>query len=99
MKSKPTTRFLSALMAVVMVFLTVPASIFSAFAQEHVHDSPEEIVERADPTCTLIYEAEDLNDIRNDLTGTYILMNDIDLSRYENWSPIGSADAPFTGAL
>lgn len=46
---------------------------------------------------TPIYTAEDLNNIRNDLDGKYILMNDIDLSVYENWVPIGSSDAPFTG--
>lgn len=44
-----------------------------------------------------IYTAEDLNNIRNNLSGKYILMNDIDLSVYENWEPIGSKEAPFTG--
>ncbi len=48
---------------------------------------------------TPIYTAEDLNNIRNNLSGKYILMNDIDLSVYENWEPIGNADAPFTGEL
>lgn len=33
---------------------------------------------------------EEFNNIRNDLNGNYILMNDIDLSAYaENWQPIG----------
>jgi hypothetical protein len=36
-----------------------------------------------------IYTAEDLDNVRNDLTANYILMNDIDLSAYENWEPIG----------
>lgn len=35
-----------------------------------------------------IYTAEDLYNIRNDLDGNYILMNDIDLSVYENWEPL-----------
>lgn len=48
---------------------------------------------------TPIYTAEDLNNIRNDLDGKYILMNDIDLSAYDNWIPIGSSDAPFKGEL
>ena len=48
---------------------------------------------------TPIYTAEDLNNIRNDLDGKYILMNDIDLSTYENWEPIGSSETPFTGEL
>ena len=46
-----------------------------------------------------IYTAEDLNNIRNNLSGKYILMNDIDLSVYENWEPIGDMDTPFTGEL
>ena len=46
---------------------------------------------------TPIYTAEDLYNIRNDLAGKYILMNDIDLSIYENWEPIGTKDEPFTG--
>ncbi len=37
-----------------------------------------------------IYTAEDLDNVRNDLDANYILMNDIDLSEYENWVPIGT---------
>ena len=40
-----------------------------------------------------------LNNIRNDLSGNYILMGNIDLSGWGNWEPIGSADNPFTGAF
>lgn len=46
---------------------------------------------------TPIYTAEDLNNIRNDLDGKFILMNDIDLSVYENWESIGTKDEPFIG--
>lgn len=46
-----------------------------------------------------IYTAEDLNNIRNNLSGKYILMNDIDLSVYENWEPIGTMEEPFIGEL
>lgn len=46
---------------------------------------------------TPIYTAEGMNNIRNDLDGKYILMNDIDLSVYENWEPIGTNSSPFTG--
>ena len=48
---------------------------------------------------TPIRTAEDLNNIRNDLSGKYILMNDIDISAFENWSAIGTKDNPFTGTL
>lgn len=48
---------------------------------------------------TPVYTAEDLSNIRNDLDGKFILMNDIDLSVYENWEPIGSYNEPFSGEL
>lgn len=42
--------------------------------------------------------AEQLDAIRNDLTAHYVLTDDIDLSGYENWMPIGAfqslSDAP-----
>ena len=46
-----------------------------------------------------IYTAEDLDNIRNNLSGKYILMNNIDLSSYDNWNPIGTSETPFTGEL
>ncbi len=48
---------------------------------------------------TPIYTAEDLNNIRNNLSGKYVLMNDIDLSSYINWEPIGTLETPFSGNL
>ena len=45
-----------------------------------------------------IATAEQLNNVRSDLTAHYILTADIDLSGYENWDPIGAfrslSDAP-----
>ena len=45
-----------------------------------------------------IATAEQMDRIRDDLTGHYILISDIDLSGYENWMPIGTfqprSDAP-----
>ena len=46
-----------------------------------------------------IYTAQDLDNIRNNLSGNYIIMNDIDLSVWGNWYPIGVADSSFTGEL
>ncbi len=48
---------------------------------------------------TPIYTADDLNNIRNNISGKYILMNDIDLSVYENWKPVGTMTEPFTGSF
>lgn len=44
-----------------------------------------------------IYTAEDLDNVRNDLNANYILMNDIDLSEYENWKPISDFRGIFDG--
>lgn len=42
----------------------------------------------------------DLINIRNNLSGNYRLVNDIDLSQHSsNWTPIGNSSNPFTGVL
>lgn len=46
-----------------------------------------------------IFKASDLDRVRENLNGSYWLMNDIDLSEYDNWNPIGTAGRPFTGEL
>ncbi len=46
-----------------------------------------------------VYTAEDLNNIRNNLSGKYILMNDIDLSECEEWETLGGQEYPFKGEL
>ncbi len=43
-----------------------------------------------------VYTAEDLDNVRKDLNGKYILMNDIDLGG-KNFVPIGDSSDPFTG--
>lgn len=42
---------------------------------------------------------EQLNAVRNDLDAHYIQINDIDLSDYDNWEPIGNEEAPFQGTF
>ncbi len=51
-----------------------------------------------------IYSAEDMYNVRDSLDGNYILMKDIDLSDYSNWTPIGSYTSssnrsPFKGVF
>jgi len=46
-----------------------------------------------------IYTAQDLDNVRNNLSGNYILMNDIDLSAWGDWEPIGKPSNPFRGLL
>ena len=46
---------------------------------------------------TEVWTASDLDNVRNDLSGNYIQMADIDLITY-NWEPIGDWSTPFTGS-
>lgn len=74
------------------VFVLVTALIITMIApfSSYVHAN-EEWIEISTP--------EELDSIRNDLSGKYRLVNDIDLSNYENWEPIGGLDAPFLGSF
>ncbi len=47
----------------------------------------------------IITTADELNDIRNNPYGNYVLACNIDLSNYENWIPIGTLEQPFMGRL
>lgn len=46
-----------------------------------------------------IRNVQDLVDIRNNLSGKYILMNDIVLGDKAKWEPIGKKSNPFTGEI
>jgi len=56
-------------------------------------------IEAPDPTAIEIFTAQDLWNVRNDLTGSYVLMKDIDLSTVNGgeWVPIGNYATKFTG--
>ena len=46
-----------------------------------------------------IRTAAELDNVRNNLSGSYKLMADISLSSYADWEPIGSDGNPFTGKI
>lgn len=46
-------------------------------------------IDKNDASAVRITNADELAAIANDMYGTYVLMNDIDLSAYGNWTPIG----------
>jgi len=48
---------------------------------------------------TGINTAQQLSNIRNNLSGNFIMMNDIDLTGWGNWVPIGALSGAFTGTL
>ena len=68
---------------------TPDAKSSSGFIQQINRLSEDEAIAQG---YTVIKTAQDLDNIRNDLDGKYILMNDIDLSSYSNWDPIGEID-------
>lgn len=47
-------------------------------------------IQTSDPDAIKIYTAQDLNNVRNSPSGSYVLMNDIDLADYNSgqWEPI-----------
>ena len=47
----------------------------------------------------LITNAEQLDRVRYDLAGYYKIVNDINLSEYSKWEPIGTSTLRFTGSL
>ena len=78
------------------------AEFYSDYLGEtYFHDDASEEVEEwmSEDNLQIITTAEQFNNIRNDLDGVYILANNIDLSQYENWNPIGTSESPFMGKL
>ena len=53
----------------------------------------------SEETAIHVSTAEDLSAMADNLSGYYVLDNDIDLSEYGDWVPIGDEDQPFTGFL
>ncbi|MCH7568072.1 MAG: hypothetical protein IIA87_01505 [Nanoarchaeota archaeon] len=59
--------------------------------------APSVSIRRHFPVCTRVWTAQDLDNVRNDLSACYIQMADIDLQGYGNWRPIGSFFGGFLG--
>lgn len=76
------------LLSIIFIFVIVLGMCLAAFASDEIPEG-----------YTPIYTAEDLNNIRSNLSGKYILMNDIDISVYESWKPIGNRNEAFTGEV
>ncbi|NLO45908.1 MAG: hypothetical protein GX107_05315 [Clostridiales bacterium] len=104
---KSFTLFLASVLTVgVFLFLPVSASVAVDEVNydfiepvEHENDIPEGF--------TAIHTPEDLDAVRSNLSGKYILMNDIDLAEFGSWIPIGidtnlltsGNSEPFTGVF
>lgn len=84
-------KILSLLMALLMVVGSIP------FTTVNVNAALGGTGTSSDPYQ--IRTASDFNDIRKDLNAYYTICNDIDLSAYTNWVPLGDVVNPFTGRL
>lgn len=94
-------RLTSILLALAMLVGLLPA--LSPQAEAAADDATALLQEVSTKTSvpsgyTPIYDAEDLQNMQEDLTANYILMSDIDLSGI-NWKPMGKHSYPFTGTL
>lgn len=92
--------------AILIVFLLMLGSIPADYAKHNT--AMAESLTEVPAGYIGVYSAEDLNNVRNNLSGKYILMNDIDLTAAtsENgtfannglgWRPIGTKGMPFAG--
>lgn len=103
MKNKGLMKILSALLIVVLVVSMFSVAGLNTVAVESVTEVPEGYVG--------IYTKEDLDNVKLDMSGKYIMMNSIifDDTDYEKggdfynggcgWSPIGTTSAPFKGTF
>ncbi|HRX16143.1 MAG TPA: fibronectin type III domain-containing protein, partial [Spirochaetota bacterium] len=58
------------------------------------------IPDTTDKDYILIHNAQELNDVRNDLAADYLVVEDINLAgAYTPWVPIGNNSSPFTGTF
>lgn len=75
-------------LSLTLALILCTCSVSFAFAEGQVPDG-----------YTPIYTAQDLDGIREDLSGKFVLMNDIDLTEYKDWEPIGTEQSAFSGKL
>ena len=73
-------------LSLTLALILCTCSVSFAFAEGQVPDG-----------YTPIYTAQDLDGIREDLSGKFVLMNDIDLTEYKDWEPIGTEQSAFSG--
>ena len=99
MKDKWTRRLLAVLLAALLLCGLLPAATIGASAAAGDFIVPVTRLTTAPAGYTEIRTAQDLNNIRNNLSGKYILMSDIDLSGWGNWVPIGDSTTSFMGTV
>ena len=92
---KQIKRNLACLMAVITLIVSIQTSAVPVVAEEEQVYSGYGLGSSESPY--VIENAGQMNEVRNDLSAYYVLENDIDLSGYEDWTPIGDDENAFTG--
>lgn len=82
---------ISVMLSVIMVMSLLPLNVLTVSASTFAggDGTPQNPYQ--------ISTAEQLDAVRINLDANYILVNDIDLSKYDNWVPIGNYKKGFTG--
>ncbi|MCL1874513.1 MAG: hypothetical protein FWF85_10430, partial [Clostridiales bacterium] len=89
---------LSRFLILVMILAILPAINLSAETNAYgKHNQFLAPILAPAPEDIKIYTAGDLNNVRYNLNGSYVLMNDIDLATWGEWEPIGDFSNPFRG--
>ena len=101
MQNKLLSLLLSGSLVLALALINAPMSMAASFeatremvAMSNGHGSNGRFlapIDAPDPNAIKIYTAQDLSNVRNNLSGSYVLMNDIDLSGFNGgeWMPIG----------
>lgn len=84
-------------LVIAMIFTSVQIVPTTIYAEEVISFSGNGEGTSVNPY--VITSANELNEIRNNLSGYYVLGNDIDLASIGEWIPIGTEDEPFKGTL
>ncbi|MDR2713797.1 MAG: S-layer homology domain-containing protein [Clostridiales bacterium] len=91
-------KILSKFSILVMILAILPVTNLSAETNTYGnHTQFLAPVPAPAPEDIKIYTAGDLNNVRYNLNGSYVLMNDIDLATWGEWKPIGDYSNPFVG--
>lgn len=88
-KMKNVQRGLALILSVLLLLSTIPVSVFALESNAAVFSGGDGTVNNPYQIST----PEQLNAVRNDLSASYVLINDIDLNNWGNWEPIGVGDS------
>ena len=95
MKHFPKSKTIIYILILAFILCILPVGAFAEGTGESEAEETNSFLQPVDQKTEVpegyigIYTAEDMDNIRNNLSGKYILMEDIDLAPLGNWEPIG----------